>query len=320
MRAAAQSGLVADIGGTNARFALVDKGRCGVIHNYAVAGFPAAADAIKVFLAKAGLPRPPQEAVLAIAGPVEAGRGCLTNGAWEFDSETLERELGISHIHLVNDFAAVANSLPFFAAEDLYSIGGGKAVTGSPSVVLGPGTGLGVAAFVPVNGGIVLPTEGGHATLPAEDEREVEILAFLRDRFGHVSAERVLSGPGLEALYEALRFIDGREPTPTPDADEITARALGGQCAASVATLKTFCAMLGGFAGNVALTMGAHGGVYLAGGILPRFPEFLAKSEFRDRFEAKGRFHDWLASVPTFVVTHTDPAFPGLVALLNESA
>ena len=314
------SGLVADIGGTNARIALVYDGRYGAIHKYAVAQFPTPADAIKAFLAKAKLSDPPQKAVLAVAGPVEAGRAHLTNVGWYFDTAELAQELGISQVRLVNDFAAVATSLPLFTGADLYPVGGGAAVTGWPSVVLGPGTGLGVAAFVPTNGGTVLATEGGHASLSAGDRREAEILAFLRDRFQHVSAERVLSGPGLGALYEALQFIDGWEPAPPLGADEITARALGGQCAASIATLKTFCAMLGGFAGNVALTIGARGGIYIVGGILPRFPEFLAKSEFRERFEAKGRFRDWLANVPTFVVIHADPAFPGLVALLEETA
>lgn len=132
-----------------------------------------------------------------------------TNGAWDFGSDGLERDLGISQIQLVNDFAALARGLPLFTGEDLYPIGGGEAVTGSPSAVLGPGTGLGVAAFVPANGGIALPTEGGHVTLSAEDKRESEILAFFRDRFGHVSTERVLSGSGLEVLYDTLRFVDG---------------------------------------------------------------------------------------------------------------
>lgn len=319
MSASIHDGLVADIGGTNARIALADDGRYGRIYKYAVADFPRPADAIKAFLAETEPPHPPRKAVLAVAGPVEAGRGHLTNVEWQFDAQALARELDISCVRLVNDFVAVARALPLFTGADLYAIGGGEVLAGSPSVVVGPGTGLGVAALIPANdGSVVLSTEGGHASLAAANGRETGILAFLRDRFGHVSAERILSGPGLEALYEALQFVDGREPAPPPGADEITARALSGQCAASLATLKSFCAMLGGFAGDVALTMGARGGVYIAGGIPPRFPEFLAGSDFRERFEAKGRLHDWLANVPTFVVTHADPAFPGLVALLEE--
>lgn len=318
MSGRARNVLVADIGGTNARFALVEKGREVAVHNYAVADYPTPSDAIRAFLASVGKRRLPSAAALAVAGPVTGGHGELTNGAWRLESAALEHDTGIARIQLVNDFAALAKSLPFLSADDLYAIGGGQAALGSPRAVLGPGTGLGVAAFVPTDSGIVLPTEGGHVTLPAENEREAEILAFLRNRFGHVSAERVLSGAGLESLYEAIRMVDGFGGEPRPDADEISARALSGNCPASLATLKTFCAMLGGFAGNVALTVGARGGIYIAGGIVPRFPEFLAASDFRERFEAKGRFRDWLAPIPTFVVTHRYPAFPGLLAMLED--
>lgn len=318
MSVSTRTSLVADIGGTNARFALVEDGREIVFHNYAVADFPTPSDAIREFLVSAGTSHLPREAVLAVAGPVEAGRGELTNSIWSLDSGTLVLDTGIARIRLINDFAALAMSLPLFSAEHLYTIGDGEAASGAPCAVLGPGTGLGVAAFVPADNGTVLPTEGGHVTLPAEDEREAEIIAFLRSRFGHVSAERVLSGAGLESLYEAIQLIDGFGGERLLTADEISARALSGDCAASLATLKTFCAMLGGFAGNVALTVGARGGVYIAGGIVPRFPEFLATSDFRDRFEAKGRFRGWLAPIPTFVVTHPNPAFPGLLAMLED--
>jgi glucokinase len=318
MSGKARTVLLADIGGTNARFALVEKGREVVVRNYAVLDYPTPSDAIGAFLASVGPRRLPSAAALAVAGPVTGGHAELTNGAWRLNSEALEHDTGIARIQLVNDFAALAKSLPHFCAEDLYAIGGGEEAAGSPRAVLGPGTGLGVAIFVPAHDGIVLPTEGGHATLPAEDGREAEILAFLRNRFGHVSAERVLSGAGLESLYEAIRMVDGLGGEPLLNADEISARALGGDCPASLATLKTFCAMLGGFAGNVALTAGARGGIYIAGGIVPRFPEFLAASNFRERFEAKGRFRDWLAPIPTFVVTHRYPAFAGLLAMLED--
>jgi glucokinase len=310
--------LVADIGGTNARFALVEDGHCGAIHSYRVADFAEPADAIRACLGDLGLADQPRMAVLAVAGPVDSGRGQLTNGAWAFDSMLLAEALEIPRVEVVNDFAALARGLPLFTESDLHPVGNGTADPDATSVVLGPGTGLGVAAFVPAQGGIVLPTEGGHATMPAEDERESKILAFLRGRFGHVSAERVLSGQGLEALYEASRFVDGWGGAETMSAQEISDSALAGDLAGSVTTLKTFCAMLGGFAGNLALTMGAKGGVYVAGGIVPRFPEFLAASDFRARFEAKGRFRDWLSRIPTFVITHPDPAFPGLVAMTGN--
>ena len=281
-----------------------------------VADFPTPADAIRAFLEDTGMEAAPPKAVLAVAGPVEGGRGCLTNGAWQFDAVALAGEVGMSRMILVNDFAALAHGLPHLTAADLHRVGGGGARADRPSVVIGPGTGLGVAAFVPAAGGIVLETEGGHVTLSAEDRREAEILAILRDRYGHVSAERLLSGPGLELLHDVLQSIDDSDNPTRRSAHEITERALAGSCPACLATLRTFCAMLGAFAGNVALTTGARGGVYIAGGIVPRFPEFFAKSDFRDRFEAKGRFRDWLSTIPTFVITRPDPAFPGLMAML----
>jgi glucokinase len=314
----ARSGIVADIGGTNARFALVKGGVRGPISNYLVADFAGPAQAVRRFLTDCGLEAKIDAAVLAVAGPVEGGRARLTNGVWEFGTGDVARELGIDAVRLVNDFAAVARGLPLFRGDELLAIGGGEAAIGAPKAVLGPGTGLGVALYAPFDGGIVIPTEGGHATLSAEDDREWEIIGFFRERFGHVSAERVLSGRGLEVLYEALRTLGGHDVEPGLSADQISARAIAGECPVSVDALGTFCAMLGGFAGNLALTTGARGGVYIAGGILPKFPDFIAKSAFRTRFEGKGRFRDWLAEVPTQLVMHPEPAFPGLVAMLSD--
>ena len=310
--------LLADIGGTNARLALVDGGRLGPVSSFAVADFPAPADLIRAFLHDTSPDVAPTQATIAVAGPVEHGQGWLTNGVWQFDADVLASELAFSRVRLVNDFVALAHSIPRFVANDLHAIGGGTAVKGAPRVIIGSGTGLGMAIFVPVDGGIVLATEGGHVTLPAEDAREIAMLAILRERFGHVSAERVLSGPGLELLYETLRAVDRSAGPPHRAADEITTRALADTCPASLAALQMFCAMLGGFAGNAALTVGARGGVYLAGGIVPRFPDFLVTSDFRERFEAKGRFRQWLSGIPAFIVTHPDPAFPGLMAMLEE--
>lgn len=318
MNNAAEPILLADIGGTNARLTVAEHGRFRPAKNYAVADFPGPADVIRTFLGDSALMAVPGQAILALAGPVEGGHGRLTNGVWQFDAEALAGELGLSRVTLVNDFAALAHGLPHFTAKDLCRVGGGDASEDAPSVVIGPGTGLGTAAFVPVDGGVVLATEGGHVTLPAEDGREAEILAILRDRYGYVSAERVLSGSGLELLYDVLHVVDGSDGPAHRSAGEITGCALAGSCATCLATLQTFCAMLGTFAGNAALTIGARGGVYIAGGIVPRFTEFLAKSDFRERFEAKGRSREWLSGIPTFVITHPDPAFPGLMAMLNR--
>jgi len=199
----------------------------------------------------------------------------------------------------------------------LRAIGGGQATDGAPMVVLGPGTGLGVACFVPAsNQSIVLASEGGHATLAGACGREDRILQHLRQRFGHVSAERALSGYGLENIYQAIAAVEGINATPC-SAAEITKHALNGGSQRAVAALETFCALLGSFAGSVALTFGARGGVYIAGGIAPRIVDFLARSEFRRRFEAKGRFQSYLGSVPTNVIVHPAATFVGLTSLVQ---
>jgi len=315
---AARPDILADIGGTNARFALAEGGRPGAVHRYAVKDFPGPVEAIGKFLEDVAAPARPRRAAVAFAGPVSDGRGRLTNSRWEISADALKTALRLDRAVVENDFAALAWALPGLAAEDLFRVGEGSREAEAPMAVLGPGTGLGVAAFLPGRGGAALATEGGHVTLPAADDREAAILHRLRGRYDHVSAERVLSGAGLEALYDAVSAVDGI-PGPPRAAPEITARALAGDCAASRAALDAFCAMLGGFAGDVALTLGARGGVFVAGGIVPRFPEFLARSRFRERFEAKGRFRGWLAGIPTFVVTHPDPAFAGLLAALDAA-
>ena len=188
--------------------------------------------------------------------------------------------------------------------------------TGGPMVVLGPGSGLGVAGLVTDGAGhVVVSSEGGHMTMPAASTREDAVLDLLRRRFGHVSAERVVSGPGIENLYQAIATLDGTFIAPR-DAAEITVAALKGECPTSRAALDMFCAMLGGFAGNMALTYGARGGVYIAGGIAPRILDFLSASEFRRRFEQKGRLRDYPRSIPSQVIVHPAATFLGLTSLV----
>jgi glucokinase len=165
---------------------------------------------------------------------------------------------------------------------------------------------------------MVVASEGGHATLPATSVREDAVLDHLRKRFGHVSAERVLSGPGVENLYQSIAALDGID-APMRNAAEITDAALQGTCPTSRASLDMFCAMLGGFAGNVALTYGARGGVYIAGGIAPRILDYLAKSEFRRRFEQKGRLHSYLEAIPSQVIVHPAATFLGLTSLATSA-
>jgi glucokinase len=251
--------------------------------------------------------------VLAVAGPVTNNRCVMTNSPWVIDGNELQPALGFDSVHVLNDFEVVAWSLPALQPADLIPLGGQDGMSGEPLLVVGPGTGFGVSCLVERHGSrLAVVTEAGHATLPAENEREERVIAAMRRRFGHVSIERgALSGSGLQSLYEAMAEIDEAQ-VPQRDAAGITRAALDGSCALSRATLEMFCAILGSVAGNLAVTFGSRGGVYIAGGIAPRFPEFLAASAFRARFEAKGRFQDYLRNIPTRLVMKTDASFIGL--------
>jgi len=260
-----------------------------------------------------------REALLAVAGPVDNDRCVLINSAWTIDAPELCAAFSFARVHILNDFEATALSLPLLTAADLYPVGGGEAVLGAPMAVLGPGTGLGVACFVPSSqSSIVIASEGGHATMAATSDREDAIIDYLRRQFSHVSAERVVSGSGLENLYRAVIAIDGIE-APKRNAAEITNAALDGTCPIARAALDLFCAMLGTFAGNVALMFGARGGLFIAGGIAPRLTEYIARSEFRARFEHKGRFRQYLASIPSSIIVHPAATFMGLRSIAERA-
>ena len=310
--------LLADIGGTHARFTLANECEFGPITTLETGKYEDAGAAIQTFLDQVRPESPPRVAALACAGPVEQGVVQLTNSDWRIDATQLQTNLGINEVTLVNDFAAVAWATPSLKKNDLFRIGGGKSVEGAPVAVLGPGTGLGVAGYVPhKSGATVIVGEGGHVTMPAASRLEAELLAALHNELSHVSAERVLSGDGLMCLYESLARLTG-DQAPERTAAGITDAAVAQSCVASQAALDMFCAMLGTFAGNLALTFGARGGIYIAGGIVPRIVDYFAASEFRRRFEAKGRFHDYVARIPTGIVLHPEPAFLGLMRVLRQ--
>jgi glucokinase len=284
------------------------------VKSFDVASFARFTDAAALFLKDHCGQAEVTNAVLAVAGPVEAERCVLTNCSWVIDAQELYDTFRLK-ARIINDFEAVAHSLPSLTSADLVRIGGGQAKPGAPMVVLGPGSGLGAAGLIPGFGKpIVIPSEGGHATFAATCEREDEIIKHLRRRFGHVSAERVISGEGLQNIYQAIIALDRLNIAPRSAAD-ITKSALSGDCQVTRETLETFCAFLGSFAGNVVLTFGARGGAYIAGGIPPRIVDFVARSEFRNRFEAKGRFQPYLEAVPSFMIVHPAAAFLGLMSL-----
>ena len=312
--------LLGDIGATNARLALLSNGVLGPVENFTVAEFARFADVVDVFLHRDGRPSPVREALLAVAGPVEGDRCVLTNCTWTIDAPELCAAFGLARTRICNDFEAAALSLPQLTAADWFPLGGGEPVPGAPMAVLGPGSGLGVAGLVPgLQSSIVITSEGGHATMAATSQREDAIIDHLRRQLGHVSAERVASGPGLENLYRAVIALDGIE-APQRDAAAVTKAALAGDCPSALAALELFCAMLGTIAGNVALMYGARGGVYIAGGIAPRITEFMARSQFRARFEHKGRLRAYVEAIPTRIIVHPAATFIGLTTIAKRAA
>jgi glucokinase len=300
--------LLADIGGTNTRCALGDATGTGPVATYRNDDFPTLADLLSRHLDALAVSARPRTAVLAVAAPIQGDEVRMMNRAWTFSSEELRQRLGLDRLELLNDFAALAWALPVLAPTELAQIGGGSAVAEAPRVVLGPGTGLGVASLAPVAGGwLALPGEGGHVTMPAQDEAEEAVIRAGRARYGHCSAERLLSGPGLSFLHAALH--GGPELPP----DEIGRRLRAGEAPAA-ATFAVFFRLLGTVAADAALILGALGGVYLGGGIVPRYVDVLARSDFRRRFEAKGRYAAYLGAIPTLAITAANPAIAGLLA------
>ncbi len=314
------TGLIADIGGTNARFAHVDKGGEVLdIDVLACSDYPSLTHAAQAYLIK--YKRTADRAVLAVAGPVLGDEIRLTNHPWVMSKKKIQSDMGLKSLRIINDFAAIAHGVPHLSPADYYQIGEGAAQKKAPIGIIGPGTGLGVAAVVFDEQGRAIPitTEGGHVTMCANTQREWDIIAELkREKYSHVSAERLVSGKGIVNIYQAICALDGHAPTKT-DPSEITKAGLNRSCPACVETLDLFADFLGTLAGNVALSMGAFGGVYIAGGIVMKLGDWFKTSRFRESFMAKGRQHDYLAKIPTFVITHPFPGFVGLQGLVLEA-
>lgn len=305
--------LVADIGGTNARFALGRPGETALEHfrSLPVKDYPGLLQAVSTYLDSC--PKRPTSAVMAVAGPVAEGAVRFINSPWHVTIDQLT-DLGLGRATLLNDFEALAWALPHLPSKDLVPLGGPAAgLAGATLAVLGPGTGFGVSALVR-NGPdriSALATEGGHAAIGPVDEVEDALVHLLRGRHGRASIERLLCGPGLVILHQALAEIAGQPAPKETEPDQITRLALAEHESPCGVTVTRFCAMLGSVAGDIALTTGARGGVYIAGGLAPRILDFLAASPFRERFEAKGRYRDYMAAIPTSVITHPHPALLG---------
>ncbi|RZU01996.1 glucokinase [Rivibacter subsaxonicus] len=320
--------LVADIGGTNARFGWLADAASTVQHvrRLPVLAHAGPAPAVNAYLGELELLlgtayRPPRRAAFAVASSVAGDQVDLTNSHWSFSRAGVEAELDLDMLLVLNDFEALALSLPRLGASQLRSHDQRPLpAPGGTLAVIGPGTGLGVGGVVQTrHGWVALSGEGGHATLSAADDFESELLARVRREYPHVSAERLLSGIGLPVLHAAATATTGATAAALT-AEEIVERAATGSDPDCARTLDLFCALLGSFAGNVALTLGARGGVYIGGGIVPRLGERFFASRFRERFEAKGRFRSYLEGIPTVLIVDTEAALTGAALAIEQSA
>ncbi len=305
--------LIGDVGGTHARFALLSDQ--GVIHNNRTLisnDYPNILEAIQTYLEMVGSPAI-AEAAIAIANPIDGEHISMTNHDWEFSIEETRRELALNRLLFKNDFTALAMSVPLLQSSDLQQIGGAHDPKPSNALaVLGPGTGLGVSgllrfedSWIPING------EGGHVSFSPGNKRECDILQTCWIDYQHVSAERLISGMGLQNLYQAICQLETCTPKDLSPA-QISSNALNANDSYCEEALEIFCAILGSVAGNLILTLGAYGGVYIGGGIVPKLGDYFEKSDFRKRLEAKGRFTDNLRPVPAYVIKAKHPALLGI--------
>lgn len=315
-----QFAIVADIGGTNARFSRValDTLALDKIAVYPCANFASLAQALSHYQNEQQL-TDIKDVAIAIACPVNGDEVRMTNFHWHFSIREMRQQLQLTTLLVMNDFTAVAMCIPALGDDQKIQIGGQTAVPGKPMAVLGAGTGLGVAHLIPVNGKYLpLPGEGGHVDWSAQTEQEWFIQQYLAAQYGHVSPERLLSGPGLEAIYQALAAYK-QQSLPALSAGEIGQQALNGSSALALATVNQFYASLGSVAGDLALTLSTFGGVYVAGGIVPKLLPLLSASPFRARFEAKGRFAAFNQQIPIFIVTAEQPGLLGAAVYLQQT-
>jgi glucokinase len=285
---------------------------------YALNDYPSLPKAIEEYLEVESPFEKPDQAVLAVASPITGDQVTLTNHPWTFSIEALRKRFGLRRLRVINDFAANAVAIPHLAETDRLQVGPGAPVGGAPIGIIGPGTGLGVSTLMPTGAGWTpIEGEGGHVTIAPADAQESTVLELLRKRYDHVSAERLLSGAGLVNLYTALCELAAVRPAPfTPP--QITDSRTWEEDSRTRDATAMFCSMLGTVAGNLALTVGARGGVYIAGGIIPKLRSMFAQSRFRGRFEAKGRLRWYLAEIPTYIILRPLPALLGAAALLER--
>jgi glucokinase len=315
--------LLADIGGTHARFAWQSARGSGIqdVRVIPCAHHAGLASAMRAYMHACGHAIP-DECAIAIATPVTGDQVRMTNRAWSFSIKSMEQEFGFRRLAVVNDFTALALGVLDIPESELRQVGHGQAVSGHPMGVIGPGTGLGISGLMPCRDAhwYALSGEGGHVTLAGSNEGERAVIEELASSHAHVSAERVLSGEGLVQLHQAVCRLHAVAHDPL-SASEITQRALSLSEPLCRETLNLFCAFLGIVAGNLALTLGARGGIYIGGGIIPRLGLFFDASPFRERFEEKGRFTAYMREIPTLVIeSQHSPALLGASRALDAAA
>lgn len=308
-----KTALIADIGGTNARFGIVDQRGIHDLTYLACQDYTGPAEAAEHYFKKIGLKDRPQIGVMAVAGPVESDLINFTNIPWTFRRSKLAQDLGLAWLDVMNDFKAVALAVPGIAPHLVQKIGGGDVIAERAIGVIGPGTGLGVASLVWGSQGYVAqPGEGGHVTMPPVNEREYAIFQQLRVKYHHISAERVCSGKGLENLYSAIRVLDNKMDTPDLTAPQISENAINGTCDICKESLDLMLGFLGRVSGNLALTLYAQGGVYIAGGIPSKLGDYFVRSRFMEEFISKGRQKDLMKQIPVYMINHDAIGLLGL--------
>jgi glucokinase len=311
--------LVADIGGTNARFALVDNSNSTIFEarSLACADYPTLVDAIKAYLKLADDAKP-HRAALSVATPVASDYLTMTNHSWGFSVNETRQALGWDSLKVLNDYTALALALPHLPDEECLQVGRGEKCEGYPKAAIGPGTGLGVSGLIAVGDHwYPLESEGGHVSYGPLSERESQIIEVVSKRLKHISVESLVSGPGISLLYEVIAGL-GKGETKQLKPSQVTELALSGECAMAQEALSIFCSVFGTVAGNLALTLGARGGVYIGGGIIQKMTGFFIASDFRERFEQHGRLTGYLSQIPIYQVGSEYPALIGAMVSLNK--
>ena len=302
--------LVADIGATSSRCAVFEADAAALqqVRYFRNDDFADAGHLLRHYFSELG--RPPRSAVLAVAAPVSGTTIRMINRDWLIDRDALMFDLDLAELEVINDFHAIAYALPLMDERSRAEIGTASDYRHGNRAVLGPGSGLGVAAWIEDAGtGLPMCGEGGHVTMSARDAEEESILRKVRDRFGHCSAERVLSGPGLIALHKAMHDID------VQTSEEITGNFGDDACAA---TMEQFFRFLASVSADLALTTGSVGGLYIAGGIVPACIQQIRDSSFRERFEDKNRYREYMRAIPTYVITDPVPGLTGVAAFISR--